>query len=1004
MLTAGFDLQVVTNNGCGNQRMDYTIRIYNTGSAAADMSGLSVRFYFLDAVVAHNAAGLQTSVNSASIEPWAASGTSLSVTQNKADIVGCPEADVYFEIDVASTSPALVEPGRYLQVSGQVWWSDNANPFDGLCDDYTIPPAVMSSYPHLALFNGGALVPEETAPAVQDPLSGSYACSIPSPTVTPTFHNFVNIMKDTTGNTSIAYVLVMNDTPTFTATRTPTRTFTPTPTATYTRTPTPTFTYTPSRTPTPTSTFTATHTPTRTPTPTFTNTNTYTPTATHTPTRTPTPTFTNTTSPTATATRTPTRTPTPTYTVTNSVTFTPTYTNTNTFTPTRTPTPTYTASVTRTFTRTHTPTITDTPTFTIFTMTVTQTSTPTFTVTSTFTATPTRTATPTPTDTRTFTPSRTPTPTYTDTTSQTFTPTSTFTRTHTPTITDTPTFTIFTRTVTPTVTPTFTDTPTYTATYTATDTRTFTPSRTPTPSFTDTSTYTPTRTHTPTATDTSTLTIFTFTSTPTFTNTVTDSPTRTVTRTATPTYTESFTPTDTYTRTATPTYTVTRTVTPTVTETIPNSPTNTFTVTYTRTFTPTFTSTPTFTCTTSPTYTPTFTSTITVSPTSTNTATPTYTRTYTPTFTATPSFTPTFTSTYTSTATPSYTDTYSPTDTYTYTCTPTITPTPVPFPVILKIEAYNEAGEKVKLLVLSPISGDVGVYAMLLNGTVTSVFNPAAGQLELRFAGLQTPDQLGAGAAHTISFFWDGSSDSGQEITQGLYYLKISTQDTYGHVITRIESIHIRRMEEYARINIFNSAGELVRRLETNNITSTNVALEVDDVIQVGKNSGAISIEYAAGSVISWDGLNSQGRTVDSGVYEIQVELKTAQGFNVMASKSVTILNAGYDGIITDEKVYPNPVVVTDDGSASFVTIKWLSLASGSAGIKIYNMAGELIRDINTTIPAGMAGISWNLKSAGGNSVASGAYVIVVTIRKDTGESEVKKIKLAIVRSFDATQ
>ena len=384
------------------------------------------------------------------------------------------------------------------------------------------------------------------------------------------------------------------------------------------------------------------------------------------------------------------------------------------------------------------------------------------------------------------------------------------------------------------------------------------------------------------------------------------------------------------------------------------------------------------------------------------TATPTYTRTFTPTFTDTPTFTRTATPTFTYTDSPTFTDTYSPSQTYTYTDTPTVTPTPVPFPVILKIEAYNEAGEKVKLLVQSPISGNIGDVAMLLNGEAATVFNPATGQLELRFNGIQSPDQQGAGPDHTVSFFWDASSDSGQQVSQGLYYLKISTTDTYGHVNTKIESIQILRLDVYARINIYNSAGELVRRLQVNNVANTNVSLAVDDVIQVGKNSGVINIEYAPGASIAWDGLNSEGRTVESGVYEMQVEVKTAQGFQIMATKSVTILNAGSNGIISDIKIYPNPAIVSD--ATAGATIKWLTGESGQADIKIYNMAGEMVRGISTSIGAGMSGIIWDLKSSGGDEVSSGLYVVVIYVKKDSGESEIKKIKMAVMKSFTSGQ
>ncbi len=324
--------------------------------------------------------------------------------------------------------------------------------------------------------------------------------------------------------------------------------------------------------------------------------------------------------------------------------------------------------------------------------------------------------------------------------------------------------------------------------------------------------------------------------------------------------------------------------------------------------------------------------------------------------------------------------------------------TPVSFPYILSIEAYNEAGEKVRIITQSSIAGDVGDIAMLMNGVTTTAFNPDTGSLELRIKGIQTPDQYGGGADQTSSFIWNGYSDSGQEVTPGLYYIKISTTDTYGHVNTHIETIQVLKLDQTARINIYNSAGELVRRLETPNVSGTSISLAVDDVIQVGKNAPPINLQYAAGASIPWDGLNSSGRTVDSGIYEIQVELNTAQGFKIMASKTVTILNAGSGGIVQEQKIYPNPVFITDGATTGYATIKWLTAATGEADISIYNIAGELIKGINTSITAGITGIQWDLTTNGGSRVAGGTYVVVINIRKDTGEHEIKKLKMAVVK------
>nr|HVZ81211.1 hypothetical protein [bacterium] len=121
---------------------------------------------------------------------------------------------------------------------------------------------------------------------------------------------------------------------------------------------------------------------------------------------------------------------------TNTKTPTNTPTVTFTFTPTNTPTNTFTATDTFTFTNTRTPTNTPTATFTF---TSTATATDTFTATNTFTFTNTRTPTNTPTATFTFTPTNTHTATYTPTNTATNTATSTPTSTYTPTFTSTPT-------------------------------------------------------------------------------------------------------------------------------------------------------------------------------------------------------------------------------------------------------------------------------------------------------------------------------------------------------------------------------------------------------------------------------------------------------------------------------------------------------------------------------------------------------------------------------------
>ncbi|MBP7791713.1 MAG: T9SS type A sorting domain-containing protein [Candidatus Goldbacteria bacterium] len=551
----------------------------------------------------------------------------------------------------------------------------------------------------------------------------------------------------------------------------------------------------------------------------------------------------------------------------------------------------------------------------------------------------------------THTPTRTPTPTFTST--NTSTPTST--RTPTPTNTPSPTPT-YTNTNTRTATPTPTDTPTQTSTFTDTVTLTVTDtisSNTPT----NTPTYTPTRTVTPT-----------FTNTPTNTDTSTPTPTRTPTPTNTDTTSPTFTPTATPTRTDTPTFTETQTPTPT------------YTYTSTRTITFTFTDTPQFTFTVTRTDTPT------------RTITNTFTSTWTHTETATLTFTPTWTPTWTVT--------------FTVTDTPTVTPTFISFPYLLIIEAYNEAGEKVKLISEVMINKNVIEIETLVNGKDTKIFNPDGSQLVISIPGIWTPEQMGPGVDR-VNFVWDGLNENGQTVDNGIYYVKVSVQDNYGHVQTTVMDVHLLRTEESIKVNIFNAAGELVRWIEEDNVLSKDIKLSVPDVLYIPKG-GNIDINCGQGNVVEWDGKNSNGYLVTNGSYEIQIQVKTRDGYQKVASKKVTVFVEGNtDTVLYDPqnpdlypKIYPNPKVI--EGYEGEITIEWFKPAEGEVRIKIYNIAGELVKQIKANLAD--KSVKWNLKTESGASASSGTYVVVLDAKKATGEKEIKVKKCSIIKSGKPNQ
>src|ERR1035437_130717 len=553
-------------------------------------------------------------------------------------------------------------------------------------------------------------------------------------------------------------------------------------------------------------------------------------------------------------------------------------------------------------------------------------------------------------------------------------------------------------------------TPTFTPTYTVTSTPTYT--RTSTPTYTPTFTFTATPTVTPSRTPTST---FTATPTPSYTPTFTDTATPTSTYTATPTRTATSTYTDTATPTSTFTATPTKTATSTYTDTVP--PTNTIpsdTPTNTKTYTPTFTATQTFTDTPTPSFTDTYTSTFTCTPTytatppytKTSTATPTvtqtsvYTATVTPTITDT--YTMTFTSTFTNTSTDTFTSTYTPTatptrtptptftETFTLSSTPTITPTMPPFPYLITLGVYNEAGELVRTIATKPASGAMSGAVFSIGGDIhATTLIPGNTPLSIYMPGIEIPETLGSAGTN---FYWDGRTDGGQLVTPGPYYIKISQKDTYDHVTVLIKDFAVLQAEEYVQMVIYNSSGEIVRTIRKNTPPPDVMTLTAADVMIVEKTGNDITINYGPGPAdyLKWDGKNNQGIVVTSGVYEVQLTSKTLSGKSAVVSKTVSILSNG-NKYMGDIKAYPNPY----HGGGS-LTFEWVSTGGlGEMTINIYNINGELIRSLRNRLEAGS--LTWDGYTSANELTSHGYYICIFNAKNTDGYVVQKKLKIAVL-------
>jgi hypothetical protein len=64
--------------------------------------------------------------------------------------------------------------------------------------------------------------------------------------------------------------------------------------------------------------------------------------------------------------------------------------------------------------------------------------------------------------------------------------------------------------------------------------------------------------------------------------------------------------------------------------------------------------------------------------------------------------------------------------------------------------------------------------------------------------------------------------------------------------------------------------------------------------------------------------------------------------------------------------------------------------------ISIYNIYGELIRNINAALESGA--VSWDVKTAGGNQASNGLYIAVLQGISESGNVARMMVKIAVNR------
>jgi flagellar hook assembly protein FlgD len=270
-------------------------------------------------------------------------------------------------------------------------------------------------------------------------------------------------------------------------------------------------------------------------------------------------------------------------------------------------------------------------------------------------------------------------------------------------------------------------------------------------------------------------------------------------------------------------------------------------------------------------------------------------------------------------------------------------------PCQLLVSIYNSAGELVKT-VFEGVAQEIPRQVQLSTPAL------AIGQGS---ATLALPGLAFSGNAPT----WDGSNNNGQYVSGGVYYWKVESRDSYGHVTTLIQAMTVVDALPSNSLEIFNSAGEVVASIPVGTYPGgiTDFFLEDSRFAEVfDPATGApakhlkVTLKDSTGAAHDyyWDGLNNQGRPLDSGNYTVRL-VSQGQGQNVVASQSLVVIRGISPNPLDKAFLAPNPALA----GTPQVMFYFTPMSAGRMRLRLYNLAGEAVAGAEADAGSGIVKI-----------------------------------------------
>jgi flagellar hook assembly protein FlgD len=276
---------------------------------------------------------------------------------------------------------------------------------------------------------------------------------------------------------------------------------------------------------------------------------------------------------------------------------------------------------------------------------------------------------------------------------------------------------------------------------------------------------------------------------------------------------------------------------------------------------------------------------------------------------------------------------------------------------------------------------------------VVSVGAPGSGPVSVNVGGFVSSSQS--------SVYWDGDNQNGQWVQDGTYYVQMTSTDSFGAVRSSSMAIAVLGAPNTASLQVFNSAGELVRTLQLSGVGSLPTDLSTDtrsfstSVNPVtGQLQGGLGLTLKVGGTgtqqVIWDGLSDQGQPVDSGVYVVKLSYTAAGSTTVVKTLSVTLLqgpNSSAKLAVASAILAPNPF---RPSSGQGLVLRFKPCPQGQGAVRVYSLNGELVGQSGDALSSGRITVK--------TGASEGIYLVDFEIHDGSAVLARRMMKVAVVR------